>query len=89
MLVAETERLLLRWLDASDSAFVLELVNEPSWIRYIGDKHVRTLEDAVRHIENGPMRMYERLGFGLNFLRAAQLRGQAPIRHVLPNAHRC
>jgi RimJ/RimL family protein N-acetyltransferase len=63
--VAQTERLRIRWLDAGDSAFILELVNEPLWIRYIGDKGVNTLQDARRYIENGPMAMYERVGFGL------------------------
>jgi len=63
--VVETERLRVRRLDAEDDAFILALVNEPSWIRYIGDKGVRTLDDARRYIEVGPMAMYERLGFGL------------------------
>jgi len=63
--VAETERLRVRWLDADDSAFILELVNEPSWIRFIGDKGVKTPQDALRYIENGPVAMYKRTGFGL------------------------
>lgn len=65
MQVTETERLLLRWLDADDSTFILELLNEPSWLRYIGDRDVKTLEDATRYIRNGPEQMYRRLGFGL------------------------
>ena len=65
MEVAQTERLLLRRLDAGDGRFILELLNEPSWIRYIGDKGVKTIQDARRYIENGPVEMYQRLGFGL------------------------
>ena len=65
MEVAQTERLLLRWLDLGDSVFILELVNDPSWMRYIGDKGVKTIQDAKRYIENGPVAMYQRLGFGL------------------------
>jgi len=65
MTVTQTERLLLRRLDARDSAFIFELVNEPSWLRYIGDKGVKTLQDAQRYIEDGPIEMYQRLGFGL------------------------
>src|SRR5436190_16151049 len=65
MEVAQTERLILRWLNAGDSAFILELLNEPSWIRFIGDKGVKTIQDARRYIENGPVEMYQRLGFGL------------------------
>jgi RimJ/RimL family protein N-acetyltransferase len=65
MNVLETERLVLRWLRADDAVFILQLVNEPSWLRYIGDKGVRTLEDARNYIEKGPVEMYGRLGFGL------------------------
>lgn len=65
MHVADTERLCIRWLDAGDSAFILELVNEPSWIQFIGDKGVKTPHDAHRYIENGPVAMYKRVGFGL------------------------
>ena len=77
MEVANTERLLLRWFDAGDSAFILELVNEPSWIRYIGDKGVKTIQDAQRYIENGPVEMYQRLGFGLYVVELKENR--API----------
>ena len=65
MEVARTERLRLRWLDARDAPFVLELVNDPAWIRYIGDRNVRTLRDAERYIDDGPVAMYARTGFGL------------------------
>src|SRR5476649_247101 len=63
--VIETQRLALRRLTADDAAFVRELVNEPSWIRFIGDRGVRTLEDARAYLEKGPLAMYRRHGFGL------------------------
>jgi RimJ/RimL family protein N-acetyltransferase len=63
--VLQTERLVLRWLDTGDAAFILELVNEPSWLKYIGDKGVRTLHDAEDYIRSGPVDMYHRFGFGL------------------------
>jgi RimJ/RimL family protein N-acetyltransferase len=63
--VLETERLVLRWLSTDDAAFILELVNEPSWLKYIGDKGVKTLQDAENYIRKGPVEMYRRLGFGL------------------------
>jgi RimJ/RimL family protein N-acetyltransferase len=63
--VAETERLRVRWLSADDAAFIFALLNEPSWIQFIGDKDIRTLQDALRYIENGPVAMYARTGFGL------------------------
>jgi RimJ/RimL family protein N-acetyltransferase len=61
----ETERLWLRHLTLDDAGFVLRLVNEPSWLRYIGDKHVDTLDDARAYIQNGPMASYKVNGFGL------------------------
>lgn len=63
--VIETERLILRRLHAGDAEFILELVNDPDWLRYIGDKGVKTLDDAGNYIRTGPMAMYERVGFGL------------------------
>jgi RimJ/RimL family protein N-acetyltransferase len=65
MTVLETARLRLRHLTPEDAPFILGLLNEPSWLRFIGDRGVRTLEDAHRYIENGPMAMYARHGFGL------------------------
>jgi [ribosomal protein S5]-alanine N-acetyltransferase len=65
-LVFETERLALHRFDADDdAAFVLRLVNEPSWLQFIGDKGVRTLDDARAYLVNGPLTMYARCGHGL------------------------
>ena len=65
MKVLETDRLILRWLSPDDDAFILELLNEPSFIRFIGDKSVRTIEDARKYILNGPVASYKQFGFGL------------------------
>jgi RimJ/RimL family protein N-acetyltransferase len=65
VIVLETERLILRRLSTDDAGFILELLNEPSFLRYIGDKGVRTIEDARRYILSGPVESYERNGFGL------------------------
>ena len=77
MKVIETDRLIIRWLSTEDAPFILELLNDPSWLRFIGDHGVRTLEDARNYILNGPMDMYARLGFGL-FL-TEQKEGKIPI----------
>lgn len=63
----------MRWLNGGDSAFILELVNEPSWIQYIGEKGVKTLQDALRYIENGPLAMYKRAGFGLYMVELKEI----------------
>jgi RimJ/RimL family protein N-acetyltransferase len=61
----ETARLALREFTGDDAAFVLRLVNEPSFLRYIGDRGVRSLEDARRYIADGPVAGYARHGHGL------------------------
>jgi ribosomal-protein-alanine N-acetyltransferase len=63
--VLETERLILRQLNQDDAGFIFELLNEPSWIQNIGDRHIRTLDDARAYIVNGPVASYEKNGFGL------------------------
>ena len=65
MKVIETERLVLRRLNAEDADFIVKLLNQPSFLRYIGDKEVRNNVDAVRYIQSGPVASYERFGFGL------------------------
>ena len=61
----ETDRLALRKLSVDDAEFILELLNQPSFLKNIGDKGVRTNADAMRYIQNGPVASYERFGFGL------------------------
>lgn len=66
MFLLETERLTLRHLSPeTDAEFILRLLNEPSFLQYIGDKKVRTLDDARDYIRNGPMKSYEENCFGL------------------------
>lgn len=64
MIVLETDRLILRHQTIEDAAFILELLNDPSWIQYIGDRGVRTIDDARGYILKGTLDMYARLGFG-------------------------
>ena len=64
-MILETPRLVLREFTHEDDAFVLRLLNEPSWLRFIGDRGVRTLPDARRYLDDGPRRSYARNGFGL------------------------
>jgi len=62
MKVLETERLTLRLQTTEDADFILELVNDPSWLQFIGDRGVRTVEDAREYILNS-INMYEKSGF--------------------------
>jgi hypothetical protein len=54
MNILETERLLIRQFTAEDASFILELLNDPAFIQNIGDRNVRTLEEAQAYIRNGP-----------------------------------
>jgi [ribosomal protein S5]-alanine N-acetyltransferase len=65
MTVIETARLRLEQFQPDDAEFILQLVNEPAWLAFIGDKGVRNLDDARTYLANGPIAMYARCGFGL------------------------
>ncbi|HTB07929.1 MAG TPA: GNAT family N-acetyltransferase [Bacteroidia bacterium] len=49
--IFETERLQLSKISLDDAPFIFELVNTPGWLKFIGDRNVRTLDDAQRYIE--------------------------------------
>ncbi|RJX69522.1 N-acetyltransferase [Vibrio sinensis] len=70
----ETQRLQIREFALSDTEFIVELLNDPSFIRYIADKQVRTSEDAEQYLRNGPILSYQTYGFGLKLvcLKATQ-----------------
>lgn len=63
--VLQTERLALREFILSDADFIIELLNSPGWIEYIGDRNIKTEEQAQDYLLNGPMKSYEINGFGL------------------------
>ena len=63
--VLETERLLLYRFTPDDAALAFEIVNDPSFIQYIGDRGVRTQEDARNYLLKGPLASYDQHGFGL------------------------
>ncbi|WP_242927798.1 GNAT family N-acetyltransferase [Pontibacter vulgaris] len=63
--ILETERLRLREFILADTKFIIELVNTPGWIQYIGERNVKTDEQAVKYLENGPLKSYAQHGFGL------------------------
>jgi [ribosomal protein S5]-alanine N-acetyltransferase len=65
MTVLTTNRLVVRRLSPDDAEFIVELLNDPTFLRFIGDKAVRTADDARRYISDGPVASYEQNGFGL------------------------
>ncbi len=65
MIILATERLFLREFNTGDAGFILELLNNPSWIKYIGDKNILDTNDALNYINNGPLKSYQTHGFGL------------------------
>jgi [ribosomal protein S5]-alanine N-acetyltransferase len=60
-----TNRLTIRPFTLDDAGFIMDLVNDPDWLRFIGDKAVASKEDARRYLTEGPLTMYEMHGFGL------------------------
>jgi RimJ/RimL family protein N-acetyltransferase len=64
----ETKRLRLREFTLDDSNFIIELLNSPEWIEYIGDKNVRTETQAIEYLQNGPLKSYAKNGYGLSLV---------------------
>ncbi len=65
MLILNTDRLTIRKLNTTDAKFIIQLLNEPAFIQYIGDKKVKTTKDAEKYLLDGPIKSYEQNGFGL------------------------
>ncbi len=66
--LCETERLTIRQLNLNDTPFIIRLLNDESFIRYIADKNVRTKLDATNYLKNGPLSSYKLYGFGLSLV---------------------
>ncbi len=81
MKILETERLTLREIVESDAEFMLDLLNQPSFIKYIGDRNVRTPEQAREFIESRYRKSYRDNGFGLY---AVELKSEAASEEI-PN----
>jgi ribosomal-protein-alanine N-acetyltransferase len=68
MKTIESERLFLRPLTLEDGEFILQLLNTDGFIKYIGDRNVKTIEQAKNYLINGPLKSYETNGFGLSLV---------------------
>ncbi|MCA9901118.1 MAG: GNAT family N-acetyltransferase [Ardenticatenaceae bacterium] len=69
MCIIQTERLQLCHLCLDDAEFVLNLVNDPGWIRFIGDRGIHSMGQAEAYLQDGPMASYAANGFGLYLVR--------------------
>jgi RimJ/RimL family protein N-acetyltransferase len=72
--ILSTERLLLRQFDIGDAPFIIELVNSPGWLEFIGDRNIKTKEQAKNYLENGPIKSYKDNGFGLSMVELKEKR---------------
>lgn len=63
-ILIETERLYLRKFTLDDAPFILELLNTPTWLQFIGDRNVHSIEDAENYLKNGSLKSYQENGFG-------------------------
>ena len=64
MIVAETQRLVISKFTLEDAPFFMELVNTPHWIKYIGDRNIKTIKQAEERIQEGHIKSYNTHGFG-------------------------
>ena len=60
----ETARLSLRWLTPDDTGLMLAIWNDPAFVRFVGDRGIRTHEDAQEAMKNGALSLYEDYGYG-------------------------
>jgi RimJ/RimL family protein N-acetyltransferase len=72
MNVTQTSRLKLRYMDSDDAEFILGLLNDPAFMRYIGDKRVRDVDAAKTYILEGPVASYQKFGYGLYLIELTE-----------------
>lgn len=75
MQIAETDRLILRHFTLSDAPFLLELLNSPGWLQWIGDRGVRTHEQAEQYIKDKMLSSYQKWDLGMYIV---ELKGDQP-----------
>ncbi|WP_223034605.1 GNAT family N-acetyltransferase [Hanstruepera marina] len=77
MIIAETKRLIISKFTPEDAAFYLELLNTPKWITYIGDRHLKTVDDAKNYLQEKTIPAYAKQGFG--FYKLTKKESNRPI----------
>ncbi|THB73440.1 MAG: N-acetyltransferase [Desulfobacteraceae bacterium] len=77
MLPIRTDRLIIDRLSLADAPYVFELVNDPDFIRFIGDKQVKSVKDAEQYLTQGALKSYDTFGFGM--FRVRRLSDELPV----------
>jgi RimJ/RimL family protein N-acetyltransferase len=77
MYILETPQLRIRKFTLQDAAFLVELLNTPLFLQFIGDRKVRTIADAEAYLKKGALASYEKNGFGMYLVEEKQT--QAPV----------
>jgi RimJ/RimL family protein N-acetyltransferase len=62
--ILETERLQLRWMTLDDTLMMFAVWNDPAFMRFVGDRGIRTLEEAEEAMQQGPLHLYSEYGYG-------------------------
>lgn len=83
MLIVETSRLILRHIAIQDATFILALLNDSSFLQYVGDKQVRNIESAQNYILEGPVASYQIYGYGLYLVELIETREPIGICGVI------
>ncbi len=65
MPIIETNRLIISKITIGDAPFFLEIMNTPNWLTYIGDRNIKTVPDAEKHLKKGILKSYKVNGFGI------------------------
>lgn len=63
-IILTTKRLILREAELSDKQFIFDLLNSPKWLKYIGDRNIKTIEDAENYITEKFIQNYSNIGYG-------------------------
>lgn len=63
--ILRTERMVIRKFNLGDAIFIIHLMNTPGWLQFIGDRNMKSIDDAKNYLVSGPLQSYEEHGFGL------------------------
>lgn len=65
-MIIQTKRLIIRPVAIEDAPFILDLMNTPKWIEFIGDRNVKTVKEAEDYIREKALSQFETHGYGNN-----------------------